>query len=631
MCGIIASASHGNVASDLIAGLRRLEYRGYDSAGISTVRGDGFETSKEVGRVEQLVAALPAGLSSRMGIAHTRWATQGAVSRVNAHPHNCGPVSLVHNGIVENFDELAREHLTPATPYRSETDSELLAILVRRGLDRGLSLDDAVRATFDRLEGQNSIAVLAFGRDGPEIAALSKKAMVMGRDPDGGRYFVSSDAYSLEPLCPETGVLEPGTLLVMTPEGIRVSEPARPRRFAGDGDFRAASEPAVREPHVHEREPAGGAAPGRHMREEILSQPAMARRILDELLRDPAEENGDRRTLKRILDATDEITSIACGSSFYASLVGKYWFQRMAHIRFAPEIASEYVFNPAILGENAALLSISQSGETADTLVAMRRTNRRTDGQANGQGYRHFLTLVNTPDSSMTREADCAVMMQAGREVSVAATKTFTAELLHLFHMAHSAKARRAPSAAIGIPGGGDDLLAELRKLPDLLERVIEADDAIRRVAEEIAESRNMLFLARGILLSIALEGALKMKEVSYIHAEAYAGGELKHGSLALVDPDIPVIALASTGSIIGKIRANIREIRVRGGRVFLFCDEELFRDREVPTVILPKTHYLLTPMVTAVAVQLLAYHVATLRGMDPDRPRNLAKSVTVE
>lgn len=614
MCGIIGSASDSDVVPDLLRGLRRLEYRGYDSSGISTVRDGGFQTIKQVGKVQQLVEELPPGLESRMGIAHTRWATQGGVTRTNAHPHNRGRVSLAHNGIVENFDELARETLTPETEYRSETDSELVAILIADGLERGLSADAAVLETFARIRGQNSFCLIVTGPGGPEILAISRKSLVTGRDLERGRFFISSDAWSLEPLCEETGILDPETLLVLTPEGLQVSEGPGHRRTPHRVGYRARTTGIA-------EETAGGTETS-HMRREILAQPTIARDILERLLLPSEGKRAHDAMIRTIVEATDEITSVSCGSSYYASLLGKYWFERLGNLPFKPEIASEFVYNRRLLRERSTLLSISQSGETADTLVAIRRTK--------GEGYETFVTLCNTADSSITRAADHPVLIGAGREISVAATKTFTATLLHLFYLAHSARALSA---------GGDaeadrllrDLLDGLRRIPDLMERTLEADDRILDVAQEIAEAPNMLFIARGILLPIAMEGALKMKEISYIHAEAYAGGELKHGSLALVDSEVPVIAIASTGSVTEKIKANLREIRARNGRVFLFCDSELLPDPEVRTVILPKTHYLLSPMVAVVALQLLAFHVANLKGIDLDRPRNLAKSVTVE
>jgi glutamine---fructose-6-phosphate transaminase (isomerizing) len=611
MCGIVGAVADRSVPGILLEGLQRLEYRGYDSAGLAVVaeRGGGFDLRRKVGKVKALaddLAARPA--RGRIGIAHTRWATHGVPNEANAHPHISNDrICVVHNGIIENFESLRAELQANGYRFASDTDSEVIAHLIDFYYRDGRSLLDAVRATVKRLEGAYAIGVLA--SDDPEriVAARMGSPLVVGKGI--GENFIASDPLALRPVTDRFIFLEEGDLVEITRDEIAIWN------VEDESVVRATVKVAL----GHDDVDKGNYR--HYMQKEIFQQPRVIRDTLEGRL-------GRTRVLEQafgvkapdIFDRTQAVTIVACGTSYYAASVARYWIEDLTGLPCQVEIASEFRYRKVAVLPGSLFVTISQSGETADTLAALR--------EARKLGFIAALTICNVPSSSLVRESDIALMIQAGTEVGVASTKAFTAQLTDLLLL----------TVLLGRRHGLEEtreaaLVRALHGLDDDLERTLRLDDAIRKLAERFVDRDHTLFLGRGPMYPVAMEGALKLKEISYIHAEGYAAGELKHGPLALVDERMPVVAVAPNDELLEKVQSNLQEVRARGGELIVFADEtlKLHADPGVTVVPLPAVEKILAPIVYVVPLQLLAYHVAVLKGTDVDQPRNLAKSVTVE
>jgi len=611
MCGIVGAVADRHVAAILLEGLQRLEYRGYDSAGLAVVReqGPGFDCRRQVGKVRQLkddVTANP--VMGHTGIAHTRWATHGVPNETNAHPHiSSDRICLVHNGIIENFETLREELMAAGYVFASETDSEVIVHLIDFYSQQKMSLLEAVRAAVKRLEGAYAIGVIA--HDDPEriVAARMGSPLVIGKGI--GENFIASDPLALRPVTDRFVFLEEGDLVEVTKRDISV--------------WNVQDETVVRSTVKvelgHDDVDKGNY---RHfMQKEIHQQPSVLNDTLEGRIgRTRVLEPAFGVKAPDIFDRARAVTIVACGTSFYAASVARYWIEELVGIPCQVEIASEFRYRKVAVLPDSLFVTISQSGETADTLAALRI--------AGDLGFFATLTICNVPTSSMVRESDLALMIQAGTEVGVASTKAFTAQLTDLFLLTILLARRHGMS-----PEKETELVEALHGLANAVDRALGLDQVIRRLAERFMDRSHALYLGRGPMFPVAMEGALKLKEISYIHAEGYPAGELKHGPLALVDEDMPVIAVAPNDELLEKVQSNLQEVRARGGELYVFADETLgFKNEPGVTVIpLPAVHKVLAPIVYVVPLQLLAYHVAVLKGTDVDQPRNLAKSVTVE
>ncbi len=609
MCGIVGAIAERNVTPVLIEGLKRLEYRGYDSAGIA-IRGDdgALERIRSVGKVTELEKRLAeTPIVGALGIAHTRWATHGMPAERNAHPHLSGEtVAIVHNGIIENHVELRQELQEKGYRFSSETDTEVIAHLLASLLDEEEDILTATREAVKRLVGAYALAVICPCDPDRLIVTRAGSPLVIGVGI--GENFIASDVFALLPVTQEFIFLEEGDLAEVRRDGATVYD----------------SEGRVVERPVKRSQVAGGVTdkgPYPHyMLKEIFEQPAVIAETLEGRIRKGRllEEAFGARS-RELLDATRGVHIIACGTSYHAGLVARYWLEE-AGIPCMVEVASEYRYRKVVVPEGTLFLSISQSGETADTLAALR-------GSRAHAGYVGAMTICNVPESSLVRESDVAVMTRAGPEIGVASTKAFTTQLVALRLISLALARRNGMDAATE-----SRLVEELESLPRQVEVVLGLSEAIHDMAQAFGDRDNALFLGRGTFYPIALEGALKLKEISYIHAEAYPAGELKHGPLALVDERMPVVCALPDDPLLEKVLSNLQEVRARGGELFLFSDKnvkvELDRYRNlVLSDICPST----APIVYSVPLQLLAYHVAVLKGTDVDQPRNLAKSVTVE
>ena len=611
MCGIVGAVARRDVPGILLEGLQRLEYRGYDSAGIAVNAGTAqeIERRRTVGRVQELADNLRATpIRGTTGIAHTRWATHGAPAVENAHPHmSRRRVCLVHNGIIENYEDLQRELAAAGYEFESRTDSEVVAHLIDRCLGEEGDLLAALTKAVRRLEGAYALGVIC--KDEPEriVAARAGGPLVVGVGI--GENFIASDALALRPVTDRFIYLEQGDLVDLTPERIAVT----------NAQNRAVTRRAVRVA------PSGDAADKgkyRHfMEKEIHEQPRAIRDTLDSRLgRTRVLEAAFGLGAKAVLDDTRAVTIAACGTAYYAGCVARYWIEELAGIPCTVEIASEFRYRKFVTPPGGLFVTISQSGETADTLAAHET--------ARGAGFAHTLTVCNVPTSTQVRESELAMLTEAGAEICVASTKAFTTQLTVLMMLAILLARRRGLDAA-----REQDLVAGLRALPDVVEETLALNRPIQRLAARFIPRHHALFLGRGVHYPVALEGALKLKEISYIHAEGYPAGELKHGPLALVDEDMPVVAVAPGNELVRKVRSNLEEVRARGGELYVFADADagIAGDDGVTVIEVPKAHPALAPIVYTVPLQLLAYHTAVHKGTDVDQPRNLAKSVTVE
>jgi glucosamine--fructose-6-phosphate aminotransferase (isomerizing) len=591
------------VTDVLIEGLKRLEYRGYDSAGIATIESSGLDRICAVGKVANLATRLSNGqLRGHVGIAHTRWATHGRPSEANSHPHTAPGVAVVHNGIIENHRELRDELSGLGCKFRSETDTEVVPWLVHQAFASGKSTDDALRAATTRLEGSYALATIS-ERSPDRIHATRRGSPLVVAVGERGSY-VSSDPSSLAGLASEAICLEDGDFATVTRGNVTIVD------SSGRSAMRRTIQVDSSEGTLHR------GSYEHFMLKEIHEQPSLAR-----LLTERYEERSAFKRLGLDFVGVERIRIVACGSSYYAGLMAKRWFEELSGIEVEVSIASEFRYSPMprhVSGELA--LFISQSGETADTLASH---DRASDAGLKTVG------LVNQQASTLGRIAKVVVPLLAGPEVGVASTKAFLAQLLVFARMAIAAAHDRRESST-RLRG----FEKALRLVPDQLDRLLRDEDAVKDCARAVRTAQNAIFIARGPLLPLALEGALKLKEISYIHAEGMAAGELKHGPIALVDEAMPVFALATTGDLLQKVASNIREVAARGGRITLVGDQpaiKMLSDVTADSIALPQTHELAQPILAAAPLQLLAYHVALQRGLDVDRPRNLAKSVTVE
>ncbi len=608
MCGIVGAIAERDVVPVLLEGLRRLEYRGYDSAGIAVRDDTGhLQRIRSVGKVAELAARIDeTDIGGRLGIAHTRWATHGMPAERNAHPHMSGErVAIVHNGIIENHAELRAELEAAGYRFSSETDTEVIAHLLAHVLEDTPDLLEAVREATARLVGAYALAVIDPGQPDRMVVARAGSPLVIGLGV--GENFIASDVFALLPVTQRFVFLEEGDLAEIRRDGIRV--------------FDAAGEPAERPERLSNLSASTAEkGPYRHyMQKEIFEQPAVIAETLEgRVHKGRLLEESFGHVARELLDQTRGVHIIACGTSYHAGLVARYWLEEIG-VPCAVEVASEYRYRKVVVPPGTLFVTISQSGETADTLAALRG--------AREAGYVGSLTICNVPESSLVRESDVALMTRAGPEIGVASTKAFTTQLVALRLLA-LALARRH--------GLDEDTerawVEELNTLPRQVEVALQLDEAICSMAEAFSDRDNALFLGRGTFYPIAMEGALKLKEISYIHAEAYPAGELKHGPLALVDERMPVVCALPDDPLLEKVLSNLQEVRARGGELFLFSDQQVeinldnYRALSLPDIC-PGT----APIVYTIPLQLLAYHVAVLRGTDVDQPRNLAKSVTVE
>jgi glucosamine--fructose-6-phosphate aminotransferase (isomerizing) len=607
MCGIVGIVGNTPVAQRLFEGLQRLEYRGYDSAGICTIEDGRLERRRAEGKLQNLGRELSAHpLGGSIGIAHTRWATHGAPTVGNAHPHIAGCVALVHNGIIENFKPLRDELIADGHTFQSETDSEVVAHLVARELERGSSPEEAVATILPRLIGAFAIAFL-FG-DYPDLIIGARMGAPLTVGYGDGENYLGSDALALAPWTQRIAYLEEGDWAVVRREGIAIFDRQNrsvERQVVQSG---ASSAPIEKGNYRH------------YMQKEIFEQPVVVADSLSSYIR-PFEGKIALPDFDFDLGSVERLTIVACGTSYYAGLVAKYWIEQFARVPVDVDVASEFRYRDPVLPPGGLALFISQSGETADTLAALRH--------ARSQGQR-IAVVVNVPTSSMAREADLLLPTHAGPEIGVASTKAFTCQLAVLAALAANlarAKGRIDDSEE-------KEIVAHLQEAPAALNAALAHDDQIADMAHLVAPARDVLYLGRGPYYPMALEGALKLKEISYIHAEGYAAGEMKHGPIALIDEAVPVIVLAPSGPLFEKTVSNMQEVRARGGRIVLISDSEGIAEAGegcIATIEMPKVHPLIAPIVYAVPVQLLAYHAAVLKGTDVDQPRNLAKSVTVE
>jgi glucosamine--fructose-6-phosphate aminotransferase (isomerizing) len=606
MCGIVGAIGQRNMVPLLLEGLRRLEYRGYDSAGVAVINGS-LQRLRSAGRVAALAAlATERNLTGPVGIAHTRWATHGVPSERNAHPHVSGSVSVVHNGIIENHEELRRRLLAKGYRFDSDTDTEVIAHLVHSHLSRPEGLLEAVRCSVAELTGAYAIAVISSGDPLRLVAARSGAPLLLGLGDDEN--FVASDVSALLQVTRRMVHLEegdcaevtPGRVLIVDRQGKAAERPTRISEIASEaidiGRFR------------------------HYMEKEILEQPAASATLLQPVIgRRAVAPEIFGEAAPAVFAGVDQALILACGTSYHAGLVARHWLEDIAGLPCSVEFASEYRYRNSVPNPRTLVVAVSQSGETADTLAALRH--------AQSLGQERSLAICNVPESALVRTARLSFLTRAGIEIGVASTKSFTAQLLSFLLLSMTLAKLRGR-----LPRHRElEMLHALEQLPTALMSVLSLESAVQRWAEQLVSAEHALFLGRGLHHAVALEGALKLKEISYIHAEAYAAGELKHGPLALVDAAKPVIALAPANALVEKLLSNLQEVRARRGRLYVLADHGVNLPESTDVIRVPAHPGLLSPFVYTPPLQMLAYHTALLRGNDVDKPRNLAKSVTVE
>ncbi len=610
MCGIVGAVAQRDVAEVLIHGLQRLEYRGYDSAGLAVVDKDHhLERLRAVGKVQVLADKLAEHpLVGTTGIAHTRWATHGVPSEANAHPHMSGDFAVVHNGIIENYQELRAELQRKGYVFTSETDTEVIAHLVNEEMKTASSLLEAVKATVKQLRGAYGMAVISSRTPERLVAARSGSPLVIGLGV--GENFLASDQVALLNITRRFMYLEEGDIAEITRHQVDI--------------YNAEGHKVERKLHTVDTEyDVADKGPYRHfMQKEIFEQPvALANTMEGRLTNDSVLVNSLGQGAEDIFKKVEHVQIVACGTSYHAGMVARYWFESIAGVSCDVEIASEFRYRKFVTRPNSLFLTLSQSGETADTLAALRLAKEK--------GFMATMTICNVPTSSLVRESDLALMTRAGTEIGVASTKAFTAQLVAMLmlvtavgkctnHLSHDAESK---------------IVHSLHSVPAQIENVLSYSAKVEKLAENFSDKNHCLFLGRGEFYPIALEAALKLKEISYIHAQAYAAGELKHGPLALIDADMPVVVIAPNNELLEKVKSNVEEVQARGGELFVFTDHESsFKTGNNMTIEkMPTVDELTAPIVYTVPMQLLAYYVALIKGTDVDQPRNLAKAVTVE
>jgi len=607
MCGIVGVLGNHEAAPLLVEALKRLEYRGYDSAGIATINENKLDRRRAVGKLVNLSDLLVHDpLAGKAGIGHTRWATHGAPTTVNAHPHRAGPVAVVHNGIIENFRELRAEMAGEGIEFQTETDTETVALLTHHYIEQGDSPREAVQKTLSRLDGAFALCFLFDGEDDLLIAARKGSPLAIGHGD--GEMYVGSDAIALAPMTNRITYLEEGDWAVITRNSVEICDAGGQQVYRPIKTVNIDSTRIEKGGHKH------------FMAKEIAEQPT----VLGEAIEHYITADGNAITLPDGgIDFTrfDRITMVACGTAYLACLTAKYWFEQVARLPVEVDVASEFRYREPPIPARTLALFVSQSGETADTLAALRYCQGKAD---------MIVSVVNVPESSIARESDLALPILAGTEIGVASTKAFTCQLAVMAALALKAASDK---------GVLDDAtlaahLATLRTLPGLLSLAINTGPEVKAISRKLAEAQDVLFLGRGAMFPLALEGALKLKEISYIHAEGYASGELKHGPIALIDKSMPVVVMAPRDALFDKTVSNMQEVMARGGKVLLISDSAGIKEAGEgawETLAMPQVDPLFAPILYAVPAQMLAYHTAIAKGTDVDQPRNLAKSVTVE
>jgi glucosamine--fructose-6-phosphate aminotransferase (isomerizing) len=608
MCGIVGAIGNAKIAEFILNGLKKLEYRGYDSAGIAVSDGKNFKKIKAVGRIANLEEKLKdSDLSGYVGIGHTRWATHGKPSEINAHPHTCSDVTVVHNGIIENYKELKTELYERGYSFESETDSEVLAVLIQSFLKEGYSEFDAVKEALIRVEGAYGLGIIF--KKNPDILIAARRGSPLAVGIDEHANYLGSDAMALMEVTNKIAYLNDGELAVLKKDEVRF--------YNVDGEI---INKQIREIDREKFDTEKGDYP-HYMLKEIFEQP--------EKIKDTFNSIYDNAKGEILLPKTnvnlyviDKITLVACGTSFYAALIAKYWIESLSPVTIEIDVASEFRYRNAYMKKGGLAVFISQSGETADTLAALRFAK---------ENHQTIVSIVNVPESTIARESDIVFYMKAGPEIGVASTKAFTAQLIML-----AAVAILIGRAKETLPKGSEQKLTDsLKKLPSLAKKVLSKSGEMKKIAEKyLKDAKTVLYLGRAMSYPIALEGALKLKELSYIHAEGMAAGEMKHGPIALIDEDVPVVFVAPSDGLFEKTASNIEEVKARGGKVIMLTDHkgaEKFEGRVDAIIELPYVDGFVEPILYALPIQLLAYYTAVALDRDVDKPRNLAKSVTVE
>ena len=607
MCGIVGVLGQHQAAPILVEALKRLEYRGYDSAGIATINNGKLESRRAVGKLVNLSDLLVhEPLAGKSGIGHTRWATHGVPSTKNAHPHQAGSVAVVHNGIVENFKELREELAQLGIPYKTDTDTETVALLAQYHLSQGDSPRVAAQKTVVRLEGAFALAFLFHGEEDLMIAARKGSPLAIGHGD--GEMYVGSDAIALAPLTDRITYLDEGDFAVLTRKSVEITDK---NGALANRETRTIAIDSAR---------VDKAGYKHFMAKEIAEQPSVLKNTLQNYI--IADGTNIELPANDIdLASIERLTMVACGTAFYAALTAKYWFEKIARVPVEVDVASEFRYREPPVAPGTSALFVSQSGETADTLAALRYMTSQNAT---------IISVVNVPESSIARESDLVLPLHAGVEIGVASTKAFTAQLTVLALLA----IKVAYAKGVISEAQYREYISDINRIPGLVSQALGIDTAVQKVARKLATAQDVIFLGRGAMYPIAMEGALKLKEISYIHAEGYPSGELKHGPIALIDKKIPVVVLAPMDSLFEKSVSNMQEVMARSGKVLLLsCQNGLnaASDGTWSTLTMPVTPELIAPILYAIPAQLLAYHTAVAKGTDADQPRNLAKSVTVE
>ncbi|MGH8119389.1 MAG: glutamine--fructose-6-phosphate transaminase (isomerizing) [Gammaproteobacteria bacterium] len=610
MCGIVGAVAQRNIAPVLLEGLKRLEYRGYDSAGMAVINGtarlERLRVTGKVAELERKLATTP--IAGGTGIAHTRWATHGRPSVANAHPHVCqDEIALVHNGIIENHEDLRRHQINQGYEFQSETDTEVIVNQIHAFVAKGQDLLDAVFNSIAMLEGAYALGVISTAEPGRMIAARRGSPLVIGVGND--EYFIASDVLALSPVTRKYIILADGDVADIQRDSVAIYNAERVRVERPVSITEASHDAADKQGYSH------------YMLKEIFEQPRAIKATLEGGIRDGrVDETAFGEAAADLFDKVQALKIVACGTSYHAGLIAQQWAEEIAGISCSVEIASEFRYRRHVITPGTLFVSVSQSGETADTLAALRL--------ARDSGYLSTLAVCNVRESSLTRESDLVFITRAGTEIGVASTKAFTTQLVALLLLVLVLGRRH------GLTENRErQLTGIMESLPGRVNTVLELNDPISLLARQFRDKQHVLYLGRGSLLPVAMEGALKLKEISYIHAEAYAAGELKHGPLALIDEQMPVVAVVTSNELLEKLKSNLQEVRARGGRLYVFTDNKSGVDSgpEVQALKISPVHEVIAPIVYTVPLQLFAYHVAVLKGADIDQPRNLAKSVTVE